>query len=468
VIHRRHRQSGEDHPMNFPSSFGGNVPEYRDDMARKRLQQKGDLYCSGGYWMLRWHEDHIKEDGEAKRGWSKSIRIGPCEGPGAFTKKQAQRLAWENHLSRLDQNNRTPQSVMTVRQYVERKFRTEHVAYLKRAGRAHYESQIPFVLDGVPDRKGQRGGKTRFKTGEEPPTVPRRFGIGDIRLRDVQREQVQGLVRTMLHRGYGTQSLKHVKTVVSAIFTHAEKEGWFTGPNPARFVKLPEMKRSTPHALTLTQVAELLQLLPSVPRLMAFLAVMTGMNIAEICGLKWKRINLNAEPIMMDDELLPPFMAGVREQWYKTEWGSVKSNARRRNVLLPQWAVQELHTLKQRARWTDPEAPVFAGESGKPLCENAIVQRYLKPAGQKLGMPWLGWHDLRRTFATLADQEKISIGERKELMGHGRAEMTLRYTHVPTERASEVLERMSEKIVTAAHLRPGEKKVARMKTAKAS
>jgi hypothetical protein len=54
--------------MNFSAPFGGNVPGCRDDMARRRLQQKGDLYQSGGYWMLRWHEDHINADGEYKRG----------------------------------------------------------------------------------------------------------------------------------------------------------------------------------------------------------------------------------------------------------------------------------------------------------------------------------------------------------------------------------------------------------------
>jgi integrase len=75
------------------------------------------------------------------------------------------------------------------------------------------------------------------------------------------------------------------------------------------------------------------------------------------------------------------------------------------------------------------------------------------------------WHDLRRTFATLADLEKISIGERKQLMGHGRAEMTPHYTHVPSEQVSEVLERLSEKIVEGAHLRSERKKVVRMKTA---
>src|SRR6266478_208074 len=121
-------------------------------MARRRLQQKGDLYAQGGWWKLRWREDQIDRNGQLRRGWSKPVVIGPCDGPGAFTQKQARRQSWENFLSRLDQNNRTPQSIMTVRQFVERKFLPEHVAYLKNAGKQHYESQLPFVLDGIPDK----------------------------------------------------------------------------------------------------------------------------------------------------------------------------------------------------------------------------------------------------------------------------------------------------------------------------
>jgi len=80
-------------------------------------------------------------------------------------------------------------------------------------------------------------------------------------------------------------------------------------------------------------------------------------------------------------------------------------------------------------------------------------------------MPWLSWHDLRRTFCDPCGPREISIGERKELMGHGRAEMTLHYTHVPSQEVSEVLERLSERIVTAADLKPAKKKVIPMKRA---
>ena len=188
-----------------------------------------------------------------------------------------------------------------------------------------------------------------------------------MRLLDVQREDLQRLVGTMLLGGDSVQAAKHVKTVASAVYTNAEREGWFTGPNPAKFANLPEMKRATPHALSSSDVTALLQLLPRVPRLMAFLAVMTSMNIAEICGLKWKRINLGSEPIMMDDERLLPCMGAVREQWYKSEWSSVKAKAGRRYVPLSHWVLEELRELQQREQWTRPEDPVFAGENGKPI-----------------------------------------------------------------------------------------------------
>jgi hypothetical protein len=226
--------------------------------------------------MLRWHEDHTNADGECKRGWSKSVCIGPCDGLGAFTQKQARRLAWENFLSRLDQNNRAPESIMTVCEYVERKFLPDHVAYKKHAGKEHYRSQLPFVLDGVPDQKGSRGGKTRFRPGEEPPPLRRQYGIGGMRLRDVRREDVQQLIGMLLMRGYSVQAAKHVKTVVSAIYTHAQQEGWFSGQNPSKFVKLPEMVRATPHALSFEQLAALLTILPNNVRIMVFLAAMTS------------------------------------------------------------------------------------------------------------------------------------------------------------------------------------------------
>ena len=97
--------------MSCPSSLlpfaQSHIVSTGDDMARRRLQQKGDLYQQGGWWKLRWREDQIDSDGKLRRSWSRPVCIGQAEGHNRLTQKEARRLAWDNFLSRLDQNTRT-------------------------------------------------------------------------------------------------------------------------------------------------------------------------------------------------------------------------------------------------------------------------------------------------------------------------------------------------------------------------
>ena len=66
----------------------------------------------------------------------------------------------------------------------------------------------------------------------------------------------------------------------------------------------------------------------------------------------------------------------------------------------------------------------------------------------------------------LADGERISSGDRKELMGHSRAEQTLQYTHAPSHQAREVLEALAGKLVKSANLDgPTKSKVVSMQKA---
>ena len=412
-------------------------------MSRRRLQQKGDLYQQGGWWKLRWREDQRLADGTLRYGKSKPVWIGPAAGQGRLTEKQAQRIAWDNFLSRLDQNMRTPQSVMTVREFVERKFKPEHVAMLKPAGRVHYESMLKFVLDGVPEKKiiERRNGKRG-----EPVAVKRLHGIGRTRLRDVTSEEVQRIVSEAVARGYSVQTATHIKNCASAIFEHAESVDWFSGRNPAKHVKLPEMQRRPNHALSFEQLKAFLMLLIPIYRAMVLCATMTSMNIAEICGLRWKRVNLTAGPVIVDGESIPPFHLAVREQWYLRNWGSVKRRARRRNLPMASLLYEALRDLKAVSRYTGPDDPVFASDLGRPVDEKNILRRHLRKTAVAIGVPRLGWHDLRRTFATLADQLGFTIGERKALMGHSQAAMTLRYTETPTEHARLALEELAGKV----------------------
>ena len=415
-------------------------------MARRRLQQNGELRKQGGLWKLRWREDQRLADGSVQYGKSPLISIGPCEGPGKLTEKQARRIAWENFLSRLDQNMTTPQSIMTVREFVERKFLLEHVAMLKPGGRVHYSTMLPIVLDGIPETKSKQRKWAQDESGKKipPPVAKRLFGIGEIRLRDVTAEDCQRLAAAAISRGYSVQYATHIRNAISAIFEHAESKDWFSGRNPAKRVKLPENVPAPQCALTFDQLRGVASALDSLTGTMAICSSLTSMNVAEMCGLKLKYVNLSDRWKTADGESLPPMMMAVRWQWTLGQLGTVKTAKRRRLVPIPELLADYLDALLQREKFTGPEDFVFT-VNGRPVDSKNLLRRRLKPIGTALGLK-LGWHTFRRTFDTLADEVGMSLCQRQAIMGHSDQSMTMRYTKTVPEQARRAIEEMAKLI----------------------
>jgi integrase len=384
------------------------------DFSRRRLQLKGHLYRQGGYWKLRWREDKAGPDGALRRVWSAPVWIGPCEGPKALTERQARRFAWDNVLSKIDANNQTPASVITLGEFVQRKFRPEHIANLKTSGKIHYESCLKHILPA----------------------------LGHLRLRDISVSAAQKFIsELMVNNGTSGERLpaswqtrKHMRNALSAIFEHALRIDWFAGKNPAPYVKLPAMKRRPTHALTPAQVAALLELLPSTAREMVLTAVLTSMNVAEICGLCWRHVNLTDKWATVESESLPPRSLIVLQQFRLGEYTSLKTTNRQRVIALPSTLVGMFSHMK--ASDADPDAPVFAARETlgriRPVQEHNTMRRIIKPAATELGMPWIGWHSFRRTTATLADQAGLDTSDRKALLGHSSAAMATHYVQGPS------------------------------------
>ena len=328
------------------------------------------------------------------------VWIGPATGPERLTKKQAERIAWENFLSRLDQNARAPQSVMTIADFVENLFLPEHIAMKKLSGRIHYKAILKHVL--TPEEVDRVFQVDAEKSKTKLKAVPNWPYLGNVRLRDARPDDVQRLISAALARGYSTQTVKHIRNVVSAIFAHAKKKQWFTGENPASLVTLPGMTRKEAHWLTVAQTKELLGVMQYPEKEMALIAIRTDMNVAEICGLQWKRVNLTEAWSDTDGEPIPPRTIAVRKQWYRGELGSVNKKSHHRNLPIPEPLLPILLGLSHRAKFTGPDDFVLVSRAGTPIDEHQIAARRLKPIGKDLQMPWLSWHVFYRTHATLA------------------------------------------------------------------
>jgi len=216
---------------------------------------------------------------------------------------------------------------------------------------------------------------------------------------------------------------------ISAIHTKAKKLRIVSGDNPASLADVPEAKPvRQKFALSAEQVRTVLSMLKEPVRTMTLSAVLPSMNVSELCGLRWKHVNLTPEWATMDGDGLPPFTLAVRQHFSRGEVGTLKTGSRKRNVPLPDVLVQSLAGLKSRPHFVGPDDAVFCSRRGTPVDQNNVRRRVLAVIGKTLNLTRLSWHIFRYSHATFTESIGMHARDRQALMGHGALDQTDRYT----------------------------------------
>jgi integrase len=335
--------------------------------------------------------------------------IAPATGKDALTKKQASRLAWDLILSKLDQATLRPQSLCTVEEFVKVRFEPDVVWRCRPAGQDHYKYLLKVHV------------------------LP---AIGKLRLRDVCITDVQKLVREKIEAGLSVQTAVHVRNCVSAIFRHAKRVGFYSGELPTEGVQLPHMVRRERRALNWEQAKAIIERLPAPVEQLVLLLTLTGLRIGEACGLRWKHVDFTASVIV------------VEQTYRRGKYGPPKKESSIRRLPLVQSLAAELAALKASTRWAGPDDPAFANEIGRPLNQNNVLRRVLKPLVKAKGLPWVSWHSFRHTNASLADQVGLTVVERKKVLGHADDRMAMHYSHADLDLVRERMELMAARLVT--------------------
>jgi integrase len=162
------------------------------------------------------------------------------------------------------------------------------------------------------------------------------------------------------------------------------------------------MTRREAHALDLCQLRRLFEEMNYPGRELALLAMLTKMNVAEICGLQWKYLNLSSVDRMVEREFIPPRTIAVRLQSYRGELSAV-SGPRKRFVPIPTMLSSVLLNLRHRNRFVASQDFLLVSRTGTPIRpENAA--RRLKSLGRSCGMPWLTWSVFYQTRVRLKSE----------------------------------------------------------------
>lgn len=370
---------------------------------------KGHVHLKGRVWYLTYPCESRTSVARVPR---KTIRLGAAS---ELDRAAARKLADE--IKRSD-GAVPPAPDPTLARFVQERFMPEFVSTRKASGQAHYVSILRrYVLPS----------------------------LGSKRLKDIGYTDLQQLVREKEAEGYMPQTLRHIKNCCSAVLRHAiERTGDYVGPNPARGVLLPEMRRKPKHSLTWEQAQALLPELSTPVREMARMAILCGLNVAEMTALRWSRTNLTHNDWMqVDGEPLEPGCAAIVENLYKRKFGTVKHGARNRIVPLPRSVMAELMALKTRGHHTEPNDLVFCSRTGHHVTISNLTNRVLKPAAVRVGVPWLSWHQLRHSHATLAQEVGLPLLETMANMGHTNPTQTIHYSHAALELRRKSIEELS-------------------------
>lgn len=392
-------------------------------MDRENLPANSALYLEDGFWKLNWNSrSESPTGGEAAPGAELSpahqpVWVGMATGPKGLSREEAQQIVWRMIVSQARAEKVAQHSSMTLAEFVERKFVPEYVASKGFSGRMHYQSMLKHVLkpeevDRV-FRVEPRRPKVRLRSVEDWPY------IGHFPLRDVRPESIHHLAKAALSSGYSTQTVMHIRNVVSTIFTYAQMEMYFNGDNPASAIKLPKVSRPQVSPLSTADVIRLVGSMRYPEKEMTLFAVLTGMTVAEICGLQWKCVNLTDKEISNPDgDTIPPKTLLVRAEWTRGQLSSV-SKRRIGALRVPRPLLPILLRLSRNRKFTGPNDFVLTSRTGSPVNQTNVLTRRLKPLGREMNIPGLSWHMVRRIHKELATEFGAQFQD--QMMGMVRA-----------------------------------------------
>jgi integrase len=185
--------------------------------------------------------------------------------------------------------------------------------------------------------------------------------------------------------------------------------------------ELPEIKLlTTPKSaykfLTREQLNLLLANVDGMLRDMIIIGAKCGLRFGEIIALTWDSIDLETGEIEINKAVC------------RGQLGTTKSN-RIRTV----WAFNEtLEMLRRRKQMSNGNNFVFVGETGGfPGQTNCRV--HLHRACDKVGLKRVGFHPLRHSYASHANNINANPVGVQQLMGHASFSTTLNYIHTNKE-----------------------------------
>jgi len=260
-----------------------------------------------------------------------------------------------------------------------------------------------------------------------------------VKLRSITTSQVNAFIKekSLFGRldgkgGLSAKTVRDMATLFKEILQYAVKKGYLTAFDFD--FTLPKNASKEVCVLTVSEQARLqsyIQRNLDIEKLGVLLCLYTGIRIGELCALKWKNVDFEANIITVRKTLQR--ISNVEEN-AKTKTiitiDKPKSSHSIRNIPLPSFLKKTLKKYKIRYH---PEAYVLTGEISR-FVEPRLYEKWFKKYLQESKIEDVKFHVLRHTFATRALEEGIDPKTLSEILGHSSTKFTMeRYVHSSLE-----------------------------------
>jgi len=205
----------------------------------------------------------------------------------------------------------------------------------------------------------------------------------------------------------------HVAALLHLLFERAMLWGLMEiQRNPMELVKLKGSSKrlKRPQVLTPEMFHQLIASMQQPYKTMVIVAMCSGMRVSEVLALRWEHVDFSTSAIL------------VQQGVVNGRIGKVKTEASNDYIPLdPEFAKILLEWKKDRKSGLVFPSPITDG------CYYAgvIQQQILKPAGEQVGLPKLGWHSFRHTYRSLLDETGAPVGVQQKLMRHSNVATTM-------------------------------------------
>lgn len=292
--------------------------------------------------------------------------------------------------------------------------------------------------------------------------------LGDMELGDVTERRVVDWLASL-------QEVKSAATAAKAFvllrgaLKEAKKNG-LIAENPTDDLSKPKVEKKTTHnaldELGRGRVGAFVNIDPADPVSLGIrLALYTGMREGEICGLRWRNIDMGSRTLRVVDSLGKASKDDLKRyrnvvEVYSGVYLKTPKNAGSiRTIAFPENVAQAFSARRAAMRADCMAAGVQFDESmfvvgkvdGKPMHPHNLWRRWnaLVTAMGLLGTEGKTptFHDLRHTYATTAIANHIDVKTVSNQMGHKDAAMTLNtYATVDPDAARRAADRMDDVI----------------------